>query len=142
MFIFLSNSHFFKILLSLYCWGDSLDYIVTFLLHIRFDLDFVMKMSWTLTILFSEFSFQKPGCYRQNQNAILVFVFITLYKPKFSCFPKYTSPPLLRSTLALFWWSPVISKPCWHSFNDRLHASFMPAEVFSSADTHNFPKDI
>lgn len=81
-----------------------------------------------------ELTFQKSGWYWQNQNAILVFVFITLCKTKFSCFPKYKFPPNLEAHFHNCFCEVLYSQSSVNSDinNSRLHTPFMPADVFGS----------
>lgn len=87
-----------------------------------------------------ELTFQKSGWYRQNQNAILRFVFITLCESMFSCFPKYRFPPNLEARLQYCFCEVLYSQSFVNNGinNSRLHSPFMPADGFSSEDMFTF----
>lgn len=104
----------------------------------------MIKTSSTLTILCLEFTFQKSGWYRQNQNAVLVFVFIILYTSKFSCFPKFAFfPPNLEACFHYCFCEALSSQSFVDKgFSSRLHIPFMSADVFSSESSLNILKDI
>lgn len=86
------------------------------------------------TIISLRFTFQKSGWYRQNPNAILVFVFIMLFKAKFLCFSKYRFPPKLETCLLYYFCEVFYSQSSVNNGFNRLHTPLMPADVFSSED--------
>lgn len=69
-----------------------------------------------------EFTFQKSGWYRQNQNAVLVFVFIILWSLSFHVFLSTNFPPNLEAC-SHYWFCEVLYSQSFvsSSFDNRLH---------------------